>query len=371
MNGTTIELEQKSEREVEEEKEDEEETQNGWWSREALLKHLESDKGDLHVLDYDEDDDQTSFNDKQKKMTLLHTLSNGKEVVFKRIKKVGLGQRVTVNTTINYDLNAYLEMSDEPFDSTTIRGKPFQHRMSSDSIIVGLYYALLSMREGEVSEVLIHHEVAYGVLGCPPRIPEKASIMYVVQINKVYTEGTIGNYFQLTPEEQQEIPFDVFIEMADTERKSGNGYFAEAEKEGRNIKKKEAGIRYKRAIKILENRIYKNSHEQKIANDLLVRLYANVANTSVALKRNYCAITFSRKALAIDPNFVKAMYHLGRAKFNLGDLDEAKDWMMRARKLAPDSKMITAILTQIEVRIQRDAQESQETYRRMAAGFRS
>ena len=369
-DGTTFELETKTDRELEAEKEDDDEVANSWWSKEDLLEHLKADLTRLEHIEIADDDDRPAFEVKQEKMQVLHTLPNGKPVVFKKIMRKGTGEKVVKTSAIVYDLNAYLDMEEEPFDSTTIRGKAFNHRLTSDSIVPGLYFALLTMRKGEVAEILIYPEVAYGELGCPPRIPPKASIMYVVKIIEVHKEGSMGDFFNLPLEEQQAKPFEEILELADKERKSGNHYFGLGV--GRN--KKEAGIRYKRAIKILEERLIKTDEQQKQLNEILLKLYTNVANTSISLGRPVSAITYAKKALALDPNYTKGLYWMAKAKLALGDYDQAKVWALKAHardvgKERTGESAVTKLLTIIESKIQEDNKVRGEMDRKMSQIF--
>ena len=274
-------------------------------------------------------------------MEVICNSDDGEPAVYKKTVRKGCGPKVTENTTIKYHLNAYLDSVDEPFDSTTIRKKPFTHRLSCDSIVPGLFYGLLTMREREEAHFIVEPRFAFGNLGCPPRIPGDATILYVIQIIQVFQEGTIGDYFTLPPEEQHRKPFDEVLDMAEKERKSANGYFNEG-------KKKDASVRYQRAIKVLEERVLSGPEEEKEAREVLLKLYCNYANTSVALKRPLTAMTVCRKALQIKPDHPKALYFYAVAKLDHGDYDEARTYLMRVKALVPASQDVTKQLTRLE-----------------------
>jgi FK506-binding protein 6 len=69
-----------------------------------------------------------------------------------------------------------MEYSEMPFDSTLWQCSgegdlPIPYNLAKGQLLPGLYEALLTMRKGEKSEILVHPDLAYGKLGCAPRIP--------------------------------------------------------------------------------------------------------------------------------------------------------------------------------------------------------
>jgi FK506-binding protein 6 len=60
---------------------------------------------------------------------------------------------------------------EDPFDSTVLRGYPCRLDLRTKDAIPGIYTAIRSMHLREVAKVWIRQDMAYGVLGCPPRIP--------------------------------------------------------------------------------------------------------------------------------------------------------------------------------------------------------
>lgn len=354
--GAVFELKERSEgecRELEEEEKD-----NLWWSKEDLLNHLENfgDEGDV------DHNPLTPFDELIPNMDVIYTSDEGAPVVYKTIVKKGAGPKVTENTSVQYHLNAYLDGIDEPFDSTTIRNRQFTQRLQSDSVVPGLFYGLLTMREGEKCHLIVRPEYAFGKLGCPPRIPGDSSILYVVEMIKVHKEGTIGDYFTLDIEDQQKKPFEEVLKMADDERQAANSYF----KDG---KIREAATRYKRSIKLLEERMLKGPEEEKQSKAVLLKLYCNYANTSVKLHRPLTAMTMCRKALEIDPHYAKALYFYGAAKLEHGDYDEAKTYLLRAQKLQPESHDITRQLTRLEKLTEVSRIQEHELYKKIGSKF--
>lgn len=63
----------------------------------------------------------------------------------------------------------FLELQDDPFDSTRLRGRPARFRLDTGSVLEGLEVAVKSMNKKEKAEFLISPDYAYGDLGCHPR----------------------------------------------------------------------------------------------------------------------------------------------------------------------------------------------------------
>jgi FK506-binding protein 6 len=83
----------------------------------------------------------------------------------------GIGCIVPEGAVVTVHYNAYIEYSDEPYDSTWLRGYPMTGRLGQ-GFIAGFDIAIGSMKKGETSKFLIHPDKAYGGMGCPPRIPQ-------------------------------------------------------------------------------------------------------------------------------------------------------------------------------------------------------
>lgn len=282
--------------------------------------------------------------------------------VYKRIINRGSGPVIKPNNAIVYHYTAYLENLDEPFDSSILRGKPHYHRLDQDSMVPGLMIGILTMKKGEKSEIVIYPKYGFGELGVPPRIPGDSSILYIVQIIQVFQEGTLSNFSLMSLEEQEKFSFDEIIKMCNVERISGNTYF-------KDERYKEASLRYRKAILVLEQYAYKSAEDEKEANELLSKLYPNIANTYIKLKKLRPAMTYSKRALLINPNNIKALYHYGTAKYMNADYDEAKDLLLRAKKLKPTCTAIDSALQKLEHRIKLDSITEHNLYKKMSSLF--
>jgi FK506-binding protein 6 len=78
---------------------------------------------------------------------------------------------VPENAVVTVHYGAYVEYDDEPYDSTWMRGCPLKCDLYR-GFIPGLFVGIASMKKGEISRFLIHPDMGYGKMGCPPRIPQ-------------------------------------------------------------------------------------------------------------------------------------------------------------------------------------------------------
>lgn len=77
---------------------------------------------------------------------------------------------------------AFLKDTGEKFDSTRDRRRPISFGVGEQQVIEGLEVAMLRMSKGQVAEVTIPHELAYGAQGYPPIIPPWSDLVFVVEL---------------------------------------------------------------------------------------------------------------------------------------------------------------------------------------------
>lgn len=337
-----------------------------WWDKDELMKIIENDEAASVFADCqaDDDDDRTAFEIKESKMEVIYSDPDTQvPLVFKKIVRNGNGNLITLNSAVEYHCSAYLDLSDEPFDCSRMRGKANLHKLNEDPVVVGLLTGLITMRKGERAELMVKPKMAFGELGVPPRIPGDASILYIVEILKVFDESALASFDMLSFEERQSLPFPEIIRKCDEERKSGNTYFVDK-------RYKEARIRYNRAIQILEDRMVADGEQEKQVKALLLKLYCNSATVLNEVRKHFAASTFCKKALAIDPNSAKALYHYGKACIDNGNYDLAKKNLVRAQRLKPLDIHISTQLARLDNRLQNDTQSEADLYKKMSATFK-
>lgn len=119
----------------------------------------------------------------------------------KLIKRKGVGKVVPYNAQVTIKYISYFEHNDEPFDSTYVHGHPKTIRLNQDSLIPGLELAITSMEKHEIAVFIIHPDLAYGRIGCPPRILPNEEVMFVIHVIDFLDNGSAYSYLSLNKEE--------------------------------------------------------------------------------------------------------------------------------------------------------------------------
>lgn len=73
-------------------------------------------------------------------------------------------------------------MDGKEFDSSYKRGSPFKFQLGAGMVIKGWDQGLLDMCKGEIRNLVIPYDMAYGESGYPPVIPEKANLKFKVEL---------------------------------------------------------------------------------------------------------------------------------------------------------------------------------------------
>ncbi|KAI1293502.1 Inactive peptidyl-prolyl cis-trans isomerase FKBP6 [Halotydeus destructor] len=365
LQGTEFEVKDETTDREREELEELNEENQVWWNKDEILKFIEQNDNSAHDEDIADIIDQypTLYEAMMTKMEVIYRDPETQEpLVYKRILRPGRGEELTPNCAAKYHATAYLEGQDEPFDCSRIRNQEHIHKLNQDPIVRGLYVGLLTMRKGEKSRLIVKPEMAFGKLGCQPRIPAEATILYVVEVLKTFSESSLSSFEMMSLEERQRMPFEELLKICDDERKSGNGYANEK-------RPKEARIRYNRAISILEDRMVANSEEEAKVKDVLVKLYYNSAIVLNEIGKHYAAISFCKKALQLEPNSTRALFQYGKGAFHSGDYASCKKYLMKAKSLKPNDTSIATYLAKLERRLQEDNVVSSALYKKMGSMF--
>ena len=113
--------------------------------------------------------------------------------------------QVGVNGRVKAHYNAFIEGVDEAFDSSRRRGSPLSITVGKGHVIPGFDIALSTMKKNELSRFLVEPEYAYGNLGCPPRIPAKACILYEVEMLSFKQSSALGEYEDLDDGDRERV----------------------------------------------------------------------------------------------------------------------------------------------------------------------
>ncbi|KAM0731719.1 Inactive peptidyl-prolyl cis-trans isomerase shutdown [Formica fusca] len=265
-----------------------------------------------------------SFAKLKAKMTSL--IPNQK--VMKFVKQKGVGEVVPSNAQVTIHYIGYFEDRDEPFDSTYSSGKPRTLRLGQGYIIPGLEIGICTMQKHEIAVFLIHPDLAYKDIGCPPRIPPNEEVVFVVHLIDYLDDGSADTYQNLKIEEKHSFKHVVepVIHMLVAAKDSCKKY---------NTKR--AIREYKKIIDCLENVQLKDSLEEKEMNELLSKAYTNLAicYNKIELPRNAC---MACRRVPIPTT--KTYYNFGKALCNLGEYAEAMKELQKAYTLEPRNEDI-------------------------------
>lgn len=276
----------------------------------------------------------SSFEKLSKQM--VDVMDDGLCGVLKSIVREGDGVQVPPDAQVTFRYNGYLEHSTKPFDSSALRGNRSFIKLSNNEIIPGLEIGIKTMKVNEKSLLLIQPHLAYGLRGCPPRIPPNSTVLFEVEVIK-FTTCCVGV-------DKQNISFGKLIELCGHDHQAGNCFF----KRGQLPK---AAFRYERALQQLEEVHLQNAREEKQCKILQETLLVNLAIVNDKQRKFHQAATFAKRALAINMHNAKALFRLGRCQNELGAYRDAKDSLLRARHYLPNNEELTNELKNLEQNI--------------------
>ena len=282
----------------------------------------------------------------------------GSELVLKKILKYGSGQVVPPNSLCRVHYNGYVEYSDEPFDSSRLRGRQHQFKLGSGEGIEGWQIAISTMKKGEISRFLLKPSVAFGKMGCPPRIPCNAEILFEIELISYVDQSAADAFQNFSEDEQKKTPFDEIIKVVETIRQTGNEAFT--------IKQySRAASQYSQALRLLENTNLKNENEEKEMKKCALKLYLNICLCDMKQVRYGKACKYARKVLDIDNKNVKALYRLAQSLRHLGEYPEARQRILKAHKLDPRNKEIMQELSELDKEMKKTKKYDEEISRKM------
>jgi len=132
--------------------------------------------------DMDDDIDMSDDDGNDNDYSMPQDLPDGvqKEIVTEAHKdnwqKPKQGDEVTVHYV------GTLQSDGTEFDSSRKRDKPFVFSLGKGQVIKGWDLGVASMKKGEVAKFTLSPQFAYGDAGSPPKIPEKATLLFEVEL---------------------------------------------------------------------------------------------------------------------------------------------------------------------------------------------
>lgn len=298
---------------------------------------------------------EKSYDELKQSMTKLPNCN-----VWKKIVKAGIGEPMPtekVRATIHY--NGYFEQTENrtAFDSTYMRGSPKTFYIGNNEILAGIELAVMSMLKNEESQFIVSYELLFGEMGCTPRVPPKADGLFVVSLLN-WTEVGDGDAIDKVNEEDKRKFAVILPKIQDVQTKGkdlfSRGHTANAVRSFHN------------AARTLEMCQLSNEAEQKQQQDLLVKLYTNLAvcYNKLGLWKKTCSICNDMKRISEMSRNSKALFQEGRALLKLNEFQRARDKLGQAQRLEPTNKTISNELILLEQTYKKQKEYEQGLWKR-------
>lgn len=305
----------------------------------------------LECLGIDDDNNDNNpgvpFNKLHKKMK--NVTPDGK--IMKLVKNGGSGPVVPPDAAVYIHYSSYLENDEVPFDVSFLRNKnPVRFVLGHNSLIAGMEIAVRTMRKKEKSQFLIHPDLAYGKMGCPPRIPGDETVLIEIELIDFVDCGGADD---LDPDSNmcdKKALFDV-IKVVTANINLGNDLFE-------NKNHKAAAYRYRRAVKLLHSVRLNSDEEEKEQKKLLMRAYVNLCvcynKADYRHPQRVCATAAEamRYCPEVAEQNVKLHFNWGRALLQLSDFERSLKHLNIALSLSPKCSEINKELAELEKKME-------------------
>ncbi|XP_074311860.1 peptidyl-prolyl cis-trans isomerase FKBP42 isoform X2 [Silene latifolia] len=273
--------------------------------------------------------------------------------VTKQIIKEGHGEKPSKYSTCFVHYKAWTESTLHKFEDTWQEQRPVELILGKEKKqMEGLAIGVSCMRSGERALLHVGWELGYGEEGnfSFPNVPPKADIVYEVEL--------IGFDETREGKARSEMTVEERISTADRRRMDGNALFKE-DKLAEAIQQYEMAIAYMGDDFMFQ--LFGKYRDMALA--VKNPCHLNMAACFIKLKQYDNAIMQCSTVLAEDENNVKALYRRGKAKAELGQIDPAREDLLKARKYAPDDKAIVKELRLLAEQDKAIYQKQKEMYK--------
>lgn len=254
---------------------------------------------------------------------------------------LGIGQIVPEDSIVFLHYLGYISNIHEPFDVTYLQGRrPKRFTLSNYELLPGLEIGVKTMRTGENARFIISPELAFREMGCPPRIPPNATVLFDVHLVSYLSPENSISYDRDSRDPER---FNKNIVQVKKLHFEGNEQF--------KLKIVEKAIfKYEKAIELLHLAGCNSDSEEVEMMKYLNKLYTNLS--LCYLKK--CAFNkvcrVSIEAMKYSERFskfsTKLFFNWGKALRLLKDFSEANVKLNKALKLEPQN---VTILNEIEI----------------------
>ncbi len=130
------------------------------------------------------------------------TLASGMKYII--IKENKVGEKAAAGTKVSLHYSGFFK-DGKMFDSSIERGQPFSVKLGDNQIIKALEEGIESMHKGEKAKFFIPYMLAYGEQGHPPVIPEKADLIFDIELLDIQ-KVIVPVLFDITGKEMKTTP---------------------------------------------------------------------------------------------------------------------------------------------------------------------
>ncbi|XWS47180.1 hypothetical protein CRYUN_Cryun14cG0131200 [Craigia yunnanensis] len=201
----------------------------------------------------------------------------------------------------------------------------FEFKADEEQVIDGLDRAVMAMKKGEVAQLTIAPEYAFGSSESQQElalVPPNSTVYYEVELVSFVKE-----------KESWDMNTQEKIEAAGKKKEEGNILF----KAGKYVR---ASKRYEKAVKYIEYDSSFGEEEKKQAKALKVACNLNNAACKLKLKDYKQAEKLCTKVLELESANVKALYRRAQSYIHVADLDLAGFDIKKALELDPDNREV-------------------------------
>lgn len=224
----------------------------------------------------------------------------------------------------------------------------FTFAVGEGDVIQAWDLGVMTTKVGQTIELITDSKYAYGELGRKPDIPSNATITYTIKLLKKEEAPDLNK-----------LDMDQRLSMSEQKRERGNALFVRNDFPG-------AINSYNKAIKILESGSLQGSPEklQSLA-DCRLKCCNNMAACQLKVEAYDAAILSCLSVLDLQPENVKALFRLGKAYTAKGATKNGIQYLQRALKLEPDSKVIKQEIRKLMQKINKETELEKDMYKKM------
>lgn len=237
----------------------------------------------------------------------------------------------------------YISNLHEPFDVTYLQGRrPKRFRLNNGELIPGLEIGIKTMTTGENARFIIKPELAYREMGCPPRIPPNATILFDVHLVTYFSPET---YITFNEDNRDPNRFDKNIIQIKKLHVDGNEQF----KIGYIDK---AIFKYDKAVELLHIVGCNSENEEIEMMKYLNKLYTNLSLCYLKQCAFNKVCRMGVEAMKYSERFskrsAKLFFNWGKALRLLKDFREAKIKLKKALSIEPKNDTIIKEMQRLE-----------------------